>query len=794
MTNVRLDPIKYEIFFNKLDQLLNESQQVVRYLSASAIVREGGEAMEAFYLPTGEAVNIAAGILMHFMNVTRAIRYMIANNWDADDIGIYDGDQFINNDAYIGGMHCPDICLIAPFYFHDELLGYVAAVSHTTETGGVEPGGMCPSATEAWHDGLIIPIVKIVERGKIKRDVMNMFLRGTRDPRTWELDLKARMAGNERATRRLTELVEEFGVDFFKKASSALVKEGKDKTRVKLKELRPGVYSGRTYCDTLGAGRERLAVIHVEIEITEEGRLNVRCPVLSPQQQCYNNAYMPAAEATIIYTLLSQILHDTRWNSGMADQITMDIPPHSRLNADPDQSVGYATVGIATVFCAALYVALSRAYFVSGKLGEVQAGASASSNSINIAGKDYLGRPCGSIILSSSLTHPGGGKIEGDGVHNYGVYNPWNYIPDCEGEEALVPLLHLFSGFLPDSAAPGKYRSAYLGAHISMIHNSDETYNIAKGVGGKMSGSQGIFGGYAGPRSFVISVQDTDIYSRMETGERLPQGPEDIIDISKSLKGKITNHGANMAVTKCKSGDVLIQLASGGGGLGDPVERDPELVLEDFRDGRVTLEICDRVYCVSIDPQSSGIDYSRTEEMRQERRKERLTKGVPGGEFLRALAGRREKREFSQPVLEFFDEIRSFSPAFQKRVEREEELSLTEFEPLVSVEAKREIMDLTPYVKIVEDREGRKICLCSKCGFAYCKAEEDYKLYCLIYERDPGDIYPGYLAPDRGWVVYREFYCPGCGTQVEAEQCPACMTIIQEAKIKGISDGNEESA
>jgi len=172
MAEENLDRIQYEIFFNKLDQLLNESQQVVRYLSASAIVREGGEAMEAFYLPTGEAVDIAAGILMHFMNVTRTIRYMRENNWEAEDIGIYEGDQFINNDAYIGGMHCPDTCLIAPFFYHGELLGYVAAVSHTTETGGIEPGGMCPSATEAWHDGIIIPVVKIVERGKIRRDVL----------------------------------------------------------------------------------------------------------------------------------------------------------------------------------------------------------------------------------------------------------------------------------------------------------------------------------------------------------------------------------------------------------------------------------------------------------------------------------------------------------------------------------------------------------------------------------------------------------------------------------------------
>ena len=784
MAEENLDRIQYEIFFNKLDQLLNESQQVVRYLSASAIVREGGEAMEAFYLPTGEAVDIAAGILMHFMNVTRTIRYMRENNWEAEDIGIYEGDQFINNDAYIGGMHCPDTCLIAPFFYHGELLGYVAAVSHTTETGGIEPGGMCPSATEAWHDGIIIPVVKIVERGKIRRDVFNMFLRGTRDPRTWELDLKARMAGNERAIRRLTELVEEFGVDFFKKATAALVEEGAARAKKHFLELKPGIYRARTYCDTLGAGKDRIAVIEVDLKVTDDGRLFISVPVVSPQQPCYNNAYFPAAEATVLYTLLTQILSDARWNSGIAHQIQIEIPPKSRLNADASQSVGYATVGIATVFCAALYLALSRAYFVSGKREEVQAGASASSNSIGVAGTDYLGRPCGGTILSTSFTHPGGGRLNADGFPNYGVYNPWNYIPDCEGEEALLPILHLFNGFLPDSAAPGKFRSAYLGAHITMIHNSDNTHNIAKGVGGKMSGSQGLYGGYAGPRSWVICIKDTDAYERIKMGLPLPQEAKVFTDIENYINGTIIEHGANMPATHLKSGDILIQIASGAGGLGDPLERDPNLVRNDFLEGRLSLEMAQRVYGVCIDPHSGTVDKEKTEITRKEKISERLQKGVPAGKFLKELITKRERGNLPEPALIFFKETMAFSPTFRTQVEREKELATKDLTPLAQVKVKKKIMELTPYVDIVEDEEGNRVSLCNKCGFAYGKADMDYKLYTLIYERDPEEIYPPHLAPHKEWAVYREFYCPKCGTQIEAEQCPPGMTIIQEIEVR----------
>ena len=96
-------------------------------------------------------------------------------------------------------------------------------------------------------------------------------------------------------------------------------------------------------------------------------------------------------------------------------------------------------------------------------------------------------------------------------------------------------------------------------------------------------------------------------------------------------------------------------------------------------------------------------------------------------------------------------------------------------------------MDFTPYIKIVADDQGKKITVCSKCGFAFAEATADYKLFCLIYERDPAEIYPAYLAPDKEWAIYREFYCPECAAQIEVEQCPPCMPIIPESKIKGIN-------
>ena len=787
MTEVRLDPASTEIFFNKLDQSLNESQQVVRYLSASPIVREAGEALEALYLPDGEAVNIACGILMHFINVTRGIRYMNKNNYSADDIGIYEGDQFVNNDAYVGGMHCPDTCLIQPFFYKGEQLGWVAAITHTSETGGIEPMGMCPSAKEAWHDGLIMPLVKLVEKGKIRRDVMNMFLRGTRDPDTFELDMRARMAGNERAIRKLTELVDEFGAEFFKKACNKLVDEGEDLFRAKLKEFRPGIYTSRVYADTLGANEEKLAVIQTDLEITEEGEMIVHIPVISPQQPCFNNAFLPAVEATVMYCLLTTFLWDARWNSGPEHLIELDVPKASRLNADPSQSVGYATVGIALTFSHSFTGALGRAYYGAGKLEESQAGGPGSWNDMLMGGVDDDGRACGGLFLTVGHSFGSGGRYLGDGFPNYALYNPWNQIPDVEGEEAKLPGVHLALGLVPGSAGPGKHRSSNIAHGITAVHRSPLSVITHNGMGGRLANGQGIFGGYPGPKTRVRVVTNTDLYEKIKNDDPIPQDPTDL-DAVELINGDHVEYGASVGKVNAKSGDISDRFSCGSsGGFGDPLDRDPMLVLKDFKEKLIGSYDARRQYCVEIDEEKQEVNLEATEKLRKEKIQERLKKGIPGDKFLKNLVEKRKKRDFTDVVLEFYDELMNFSDKFKLQVEGEEKLANRTLAPLGKVVVGKELFDLSPYIFVGESKQGKKIIFCKNCGFGFCDAKENYKLHGLIYERDPEDIYQKRLAPDKEWGLYREFYCPECGVQYEVEQCPPCMTVIPDVILKGIN-------
>ncbi|MGD0485698.1 MAG: hydantoinase B/oxoprolinase family protein [Syntrophorhabdales bacterium] len=778
----KLDAIPYEIFYNRMKQVMEEGKEVLRYLSGSTIAREAGEVMQAFYLPTGEAVMIACGILMHIMNVTRVIKYMNSNDYQAEGIGIYDGDHFLNNDAYIGGMHAPDTGLVAPIFFRGELLGYTASISHTAETGGIEPGGMCPSATEAWHDGLHLPAVKLIEKGRMQRDVLGMILRSVRTPHAMEVDIKARLAANERVRARITELVEDVGIDFFKTACRQLLEDARAQARVKLKALRPGTYVARVYNDTVGVRGDKLAIIQLEVEITEDGELYIRASIVSPQTPSYNNAYFPAVEASAFYILLVQLMYDTRWNSAISDLVHFDILPSSRINADADQSVGYATVGIAQTFTNALTECLSRAFYSSGQKEETVAAHNAVCNEI-WGGIDQHGRRCGNVLSNAWPASGMGGRYLRDGIDSSIQYfNPWSYTADSEGEEAFMPVLHWLVKHRANSGGFGKWRGGSGVKVLDIVHGSNNITTYAIGTGGKIQLNQGLFGGYPSACVYTDRIVDTDFVAKAERGERLPY---DFHEARELLKGTYIPGTPTIPARLSKEGDILMHPSIGGAGLGDPIERDPELIIRDIRNGHATIDVAQKVYRVSIDPKTLTVDYEKTKALRESKQKERLEKGVAGGEFLGRLVEKRKNRDLPQVAQDFINETAEFCEAFRQALEKEEKASQGSWKPVGrNGKIEEELFDLTMYVGIGRLKDGRIVTYCKECGFVYGDAGDNFKYYCLVYERDPSEILPGAesndrMSPDKDWCVFREFYCPGCRRQIEVESTPPGTPVVQ---------------
>lgn len=788
MENVKLDLARYEIFYNKIMKIMDECREALRYLSGSAIGREAGEVLVAYYLPDGPAVSMSCGILMHTMNMTRVIRYMRENRYFDEGIGVYEGDMFISNDPYIGGMHTPDTGVVAPFFYKGELLGYIAGLSHTTETGGIEAGGTCPAATEAPHDGFHMLALKLIEKGAMRRDVWTTILRSSRDPIGMEVDIRARIASNEKMLRRMTELIEEFGVEFFKAATRQMIIDAANESRAKIKQLRPGIYRSRVFSDSIGAYGNYLDIIQLDLEVTREGELVFGLHIVPPEGKGFDNAHLPAVEATIFYTLLTHLFWGIRWNSGIAEPVKMEVPFKSRLNADPSCSVGYATVGIGSVFTNAIIESLSKAHFVSGMKEEV-VGASGTMNYVVPYGVDDFGRYRGGISINICTALGYGARVGKDGIDSSTtMWCPRLFVGDIEGQETIIPYMQTEFNHRPNSAGVGKWRGGVSIEAISVIHRCSKCSVIGLGEGSWAPTHQGLFGGYPGSSSYIDYYVDTDFYEKVKSGTPVPASHD---ELEKFFKGKWLKrgYGNNLAEITMKSGDMVMMTNHGGGpGLGDPIERDPEAVAKDIEDKVVTLPVAEleHVYCVSINPKTGKVDYGKTEDKRKKRREERLRQGIPGDDYLKELVEKRRKRELPDVVLECIDRIAAFSSAFREQMEAEENEIKKNHTPLKEVKVKSVLFELTPYINVVKDHKDRKVAVCSVCGFAYCDAKENYKYYSLVYERDPADVQPGRLGYDKDWCIYREFYCPNCGTQIEVEATPPGLPILHDTQLAEI--------
>lgn len=779
MAKLKLDPVKYEIFYNKVSHALHEAKETIRSLSASPITRYAGEIAEAVYLPSGDSVVMASGVLCHVNTVSRAIKHMIKDSY-AEDVGFNPGDQFINNDAHIGGLHTPDMLIIAPFFSNGKQVGWVGSFTHIPEVGAIEPGGASPSSRNIYHEGILLPCVKIVEEGTIRRDVFQMMLRAVRDPKAIAIDTKAKIAGNIKAMKGLTRIIDEFGLEFYEVAMAKLFEDSKIQAEQRLKVFRSGKFRSRAYSDYSVGFETGLGVSEVCFDVSKKGDVTLSCPVVSPERKGYNNLALPGTEAIMFSALMTQIFHDLRCNGGTFNAFDIDIPGESVLKASETAAIGMGAIGMGLQTMASLNVALSLACYVSGLTDSIIAGNSALT-ALFFGGVDQFGRKSANTV-TDGLAGGTGARLTKDGSDSSLFQpNPWTDNPDMETIEMAGPLLYLSRNHVPNSGGFGKYRGGAAIESIMVIHDSPELVVGTRGQGGLVSVTYGLFGGYPSSVSVVSVSEENDLGRLIAKKKTLPHKIE---DIEKIIGGKHEFHFPSSPSKSRKEGTILSFRNWAGGGVGDPIERDPNSIVKDIKNEVATLDVAEKVYAVSIDEKTLKVDEEGTVQLRKERRKERLSQGVKAREYVKLMVNKRKNRDLPQPVLAFLDEIIPFSAGFRQELEFEEEFcNIPENDIPAPIQPEEELFSLTPYLKVLRAEGDQKVIACHECGYVYCEATENYKLYCLIHDRDPKDIQPGLLGPNKEWMIYREFYCPGCGTQIDVEGTPEGTPILHSIEL-----------
>lgn len=720
------DPIIYEIFKHRLWAICERSHYTLSRVSGSPIVVDAHEYLSGIHGPDGQAVFVTSGVTLHLVGMEKAVK-KIMEWWDVD--GIEEGDQFLVNNPYVAGIHTVDMSISKPVFYDGNIVAWVSSLFHTPSVpSSMEPGGMCPTATTVNQEGLRSEGIKIVERGKIREDIMRTMRNNSADPDLLGLDHAAKIAANNTAADEIMKVANEFGVEYLIEAFQKIITETEEMCKRKLKELPDGEWKSVLFQDTSGP---ELNTLKFELTMEKKGeKLFLDFSGTSSQQLGPVQCAAPGAIGHIFVSLASQLFWEVPWNSGILKAFEYRLPEASMVNVTFPLPVSYAPFVIAIEN--AVTQCIAKMYGASDKYREDINAGWAGAGSPPFFGINQYKRRFSTVVMYAFAAGEGA-RCDMDGVDTGGLMmTPESEVPNIETIEMFYPLLCLWMKEASNTGGPGKFRGG-MGVDYSFTpHQAPEKF-ITGGViptGDIYTFIPGISGGYPGGlRNFTL-IQRSNVRELFK-GNKIPYSADELEGERLILYSPQGRYIFN-------EGDVAHFVNAGGGGYGDVLDRDPQLVLRDLKNGATTLDVASSVYGVVFDT-SGDIDYVETEKTRKKIVRTRLERGKKLKEYMR--------------------------------------------DPKDLGNLKKKTL-LSEYLRISRYEKGSVI-QCSKCDYTFCGKGENYKLYSLMWEGYGSQVG---LVVDRhpkegGEMIYREFYCPGCGTLLEVEPTIKGSPIFKDIEL-----------
>ena len=642
------DPIRYEIFHSRLLSTLHASRETAKSISASPMVKEVGELCFALYTPEGDSVSLSTGIMVHVHTMSRCIKWMIQNGYeDEPTIGIREGDFFANNDCFIGGVHAADIMDITPIFHEDELVGWVGGVTHVLEVGGVDPGSMPSSAITRFHEGITLCAQKVAEKDTLRKDYEIMIERCTRAPHFWLLDERARIAGCCLIRESVLGIIREFGLDYYKQATRELIEEARRTFLENVKQrLVPGTYRTAWFGDLnykdknmpAIANRDNFTFSPVEMKIHRNGKITLDYEGATQWGYHFGNCSPAAMEGGLFVTLTQFLAYDGKVNDGAWMACEMKLPYGSALNPDTIFAGVSAAWALLQPAMGAVYRLLSRGFYARGFREEILVGAPVTP-AVETGGTNQYGNSFGTLI-SELVACGSGARGTLDGIDTgYALWNPEADMGNVEVWELIIPQVFIGRRITPDSGGFGKYRGGSGFESTWLVCHSDNVLMANLGFS-SVYPCPGIMGGYPSPSSYLNFARDTNVKELIRKKAPLPhwegQDPENPL-LKQLVQAKEMKIGADALLFSSPFSpyDVFSHFYTGAGGYGDPLNRDPKLILKDLRDGHTTHRAAREAYGIVYDPEAMEIDEAQTRALRKQKRAERLQRAVPVADFKR---------------------------------------------------------------------------------------------------------------------------------------------------------------
>lgn len=298
MTTPALNPIELEVARNRLESISEEVGTALIHTSYSPNIQDRRDCSAGIYAPDGMLISQAEHIPLHLGLMPTMIHNALAGYGIEN---LRNGDVLITNNPYLGGSHLPDMCVITPVLWHDELVAVVANMAHHVDVGGITPGSMATHATEIYQEGVRIPPVKLFDQGELRQELLAVLLANIRTQDKTRGDIMAQVAANRLGERRLHELLAEWGTERFRDSTEALVAYGARRTRAAIEQLPDGTGTFTDYLEHDG-NQERQIAITVTVEVTGD-QLDVDFTGTDDQVAGAVNCSWAVTEGCVAYVL-----------------------------------------------------------------------------------------------------------------------------------------------------------------------------------------------------------------------------------------------------------------------------------------------------------------------------------------------------------------------------------------------------------------------------------------------------------------------------------------------------------
>jgi len=575
------DIFAIEIIKKALDSIANEMFWVTIRTAKSPILYETFDFSTGVTTPEGDTVGISQGVPLWagvMKYVTKSMTEEAGRKGE-----LFPGDIIISNDPYETGTHMNDVGLAMPIFNKDKIVAVATAKGHLYDVGGMCPGSWSPVSTEIYQEGIFIPPCKYYSQGKPNKDVINIIVNNSRVPDYLFGDLEALAAALRLADVRIKELIEKYGHDLFETAMHDSLEDGIKRAKASLKELPKGEFYAEDCLDESYVSEEPLK-ISTTIKITDEEFIADFSEAPKAIPASLNNPY-PSTFAAVGIIFLSITNPHVPFNQGLFHPLKVIAPKGTIFNVQRPypvsvywEAMNFAADLVWKALAPHIPDKFTAGHFLS-VCSEIIAG-------VDPRTKEYF------ILCEPNPGGWGAGANKDGESALVSVSDGETYSNPAEVLEIRYPILVERNELnLADGVGAGKFRGGF-GVVKDYRVLADQATFTTDVVRAKFP-PWGVHGGRNGTTNYMVVIRDE----------------KELMRVSR------------IANFKLQKGDIISIRSGGGGGWGDPYERDPDLILNDVKEALITPEQAREIYKVVMNPQTLEIDRKATEQLRATEKK-----------------------------------------------------------------------------------------------------------------------------------------------------------------------------